>query len=149
MMNLDDVDISFCLCYFIGVSTQKCFYFDKKGIGGHMAEVRKKGKIEQYNLDELQVKSNTKDKNNSKVQKVRKTVKSAKNKELSGEKKTNLWIRFRIFCHGVKSEFQKVHWPSRNDMCKYSVATIFFVVFCSLFFYLIDVIFALVQSVFK
>ena len=50
------------------------------------------------------------------------------------------------FCHGVKSEFKKVHWTNKKDMVKYSIATIITIIFCSLFFYLIDVLFALVQS---
>ena len=62
--------------------------------------------------------------------------------------KKSLFVRFRIFCHGVKSEFKKVHWTSKDDMVKYSIATIFFIIFCSLFFYVVDVVFAFVQSLF-
>ena len=64
------------------------------------------------------------------------------------EPKKSLWVRFRIFCHGVKSEFTKVHWTSRKDLVKYSIATICFLVFSALFFYVIDVLFALIQSLF-
>lgn len=70
-------------------------------------------------------------------------------KKVETKEKRSLWVKFRIFCHGVKSEFQKVHWTSKNDMVKYSIATIIFVVFCSLFFYGIDIIFALIQSLFN
>ena len=59
------------------------------------------------------------------------------------ETKKNLWVRFRIFCHGVASEFKKVNWPTRYNMVKYSIATIVFVVFLAVFFYVIDVLFAL------
>ena len=44
------------------------------------------------------------------------------------EEKKSLWVRFRIFCHGVKSETLSVHWPSKKDMVKYSIATIVFVI---------------------
>ena len=71
--------------------------------------------------------------------------KTKKNKQ----NKKSLWVRFRIFCHGVKSEFQKVHWTSKDNMIKYSIATIVFVVACSLFFYAIDVVFALIQTLFN
>lgn len=74
---------------------------------------------------------------------------SKKEKKTDNKEKNSLWVRFRIFCHGVKSEFQKVHWTSKSDMVKYSIATIVFVVFCSLFFYGIDIIFALIQSLFN
>jgi len=75
-----------------------------------------------------------------------KKVEKTKKKENQKEVKKSLWVRFRIFCHGVKSEFLKVHWTQKNDLVKYSIATIFFLVFTALFFYVIDVLFALVQS---
>ena len=95
-----------------------------------MGEVRKKEKVEKYNIDEIAVKKNEKEK----PKKV---------------EKKSLWVKFRIFCHGVKSEFLKVHWPSKKDMVRYSIASIFFIIFCALFFYLINVIFALVQTLFN
>ena len=88
-----------------------------------MAEVRKKVIEDTYNTSSIK----------------------KKEQEKADEKK-NLFTKFMIFCHGVKSEFKKVHWTSINDMVKYSVATIIFILFCSLFFYIIDVLFALVQS---
>ena len=122
-----------------------------------MAEVRKKERVEKYNIEEIAVKKNKKDevkkqtkKDEAKKQTKKVVNKSNKKKSVSKkEEKKNLWVRFRIFCHGVKSEFLKVHWPSKKEMLRYSVATIFFVVFCSLFFYLINVIFALIQLLFK
>lgn len=110
-----------------------------------MAEVRKKEKTEKYNIDEMAVKKNKKEEP-KKVEK--KSKKNSKKKVRNKEEKKSLWIKFRIFCHGVKSEFLKVHWPSKKDMVRYSVASIFFIIFCALFFYLINVIFALVQQLF-
>ena len=86
-------------------------------------------------------------KKNAVEKKNKKEVKSTNNKD-SG-KKQSLWVRFRIFCHGVKSETSRAHWPNKKDMVKYSIATIVFIVFCSLFFYLIEIIFALIQSLVK
>lgn len=112
-----------------------------------MAEVRKKERQEKYNIDEIMSKTK---KDTKKIEKKDKNnIKNTKNTKNVKEEKRSLWVRFRIFCHGVKTEFKKVHWPSKSDMIRYSVATIFFVVFCSLFFYLIDVIFALIQSILK
>ena len=104
-----------------------------------MAEVRKKIVEDTYNTSNIKVKA--------KKTKKEETKKVEKKIEKETEKK-NLLVKFRIFCHGVKSEFEKVHWPSKKDMIKYSIATIFFIVSVSVFFYLIDVIFALVQSLF-
>ena len=84
-----------------------------------MAEVTKKKKQEKYDLEEIKK-----------------------------EEKKSLWVRFRIFCHGVKSEFEKVHWTLKKDMIKYSIATFVSVLFFSIFFYLIDVLFALLQQLF-
>lgn len=110
-----------------------------------MAEVRKKEKVEKYNIDEMAVKKNKKEE----PKKVEKKKSKKNNKKKVKEEKKSLWVRFRIFCHGVKSEFTKIHWPSKKDMVRYSVATIFFIVFCALFFYLINIIFALVQTLFN
>lgn len=112
-----------------------------------MAEVRKRKEVENYKIDETQFHKNEKNKQ-SKNSKKKENHKDTLVKSSSAEKKS-LWVRFRIFCHGVKSETKKVHWPTKKDMLKYSVATVLFIVFCSLFFYVIDIIFALVQSLFR
>jgi len=74
-------------------------------------------------------------------------IKTEKVEKKTTEKK-GLWTRFRIFCNGVKGEFKKVHWPKKEDMIKYSIATVFFIIFCSVFFYIIDIVFAFVRSLF-
>ena len=65
------------------------------------------------------------------------------------EKRKSLFVRFRIFCHGVKSEFDKVHWTTKDKMVKYSIMVVVFILAMSAFFYLIDVIFAFIQSLFN
>lgn len=105
-----------------------------------MAEVRKKVVEDKYNTSNIQIKEK---KNKNSV--VEKNVK----KQVKNEEKKNLFEKFLIFCNGVKSEFKKVHWTKKNDLIKYSVASIFFILFCSGFFYLINVLFAFVQTLFK
>ena len=102
-----------------------------------MAEVRKVVREDKYGTAKLKKETKEKPKNNKNVVK--------KNKKEENEKKS-LFVKFRIFCNGVKNEFTKVHWTSKNDMLKYSIATIVFIVFFSVFFYGIDVIFALIKS---
>ena len=103
-----------------------------------MAEVRKKVLEDKYNTK------------NIKTTKTKKETKKAKTttvkKEIKKEEKKGLFTKFRIFCHGVASGFKKVHWTTKKDMVKYSIATIVFVIFCGLFFYAIDVVFALIKS---
>ena len=105
-----------------------------------MAEVRKREMTDKYNTESIK----------KSMQKKEKKGKKANNNSVKVEKKSTakkgLWTRFRIFCNGVKGEFKKVHWPKKEDMLKYSIATIFFIIFCGIFFYVIDVIFAFIKS---
>ena len=80
---------------------------------------------------------------------MEKNEKKTNKKKTKKTEKKSLWTRFMIFCHGVKSETQKVHWPNRKDMIKYSIATILFVLFCGIFFFAIDKIFAIVKTLVK
>ena len=107
-----------------------------------MAEVSKKKKNNKLNVEEVAVKKNKKES-------PKNMQKHSKKNDKKKDDKKSLWVRFRIFCHGVKSEFSKVHWPGKKDMVKNSVSTIFFVIFCALFFYLVNVIFALIQTLFN
>ena len=106
-----------------------------------MAEVRKNTNKYKYN-----VKTTKKNKNNK--NKV-KTTNVKVNKKESNTPNKSFWVRFRIFINGVKSEFKKVHWPTRKELIKYSIATFLFVIFLGIFFYLIDIIFAGIQALFK
>lgn len=46
----------------------------------------------------------------------------------------------------IKKEMAKVHFPSKKDMIKYSIATISFVIFFGIYFYVIELIMALVKT---
>lgn len=46
------------------------------------------------------------------------------------------------FLTGVKKEMSKVRWPLKQEMVKYSVATLSFIVFFALFFIIGDLIVA-------
>lgn len=52
------------------------------------------------------------------------------------------------FFKGVKKEFGRVVWPTKKNMLKYSIATICFIIFFSLFFYLFDTIVAHIIKLF-
>lgn len=70
----------------------------------------------------------------------------SKKKENIKEEKNNVLQRFRGFCSGVRLESKRIHWTSKNDLVKYSIATLVFVFVCSLFFYGVDALFALLHS---
>lgn len=87
-----------------------------------------------------------------KIEDKNQTKENKKNEKKSNktlEEKKGLWGSFMTFCNGVKSEFGKVCWTSKKDMFKYSIATIVFILFCSVFFYGIDTLYALIQSLFN
>ena len=59
----------------------------------------------------------------------------------SKAKKTN-----QSFFKQVKAEMKKVKWPTRKEMIKYSITTLIFILLFAGFFYLIDVLFALLKG---
>ena len=82
-------------------------------------------------------------KNGKKKEEVKEIKKDKKKKETKKVK-----THKKGFLHEVKAEMDKVKWPSRKEMVKYSIATIVFVIFFALFFYGIDLILALLKEVF-
>ena len=83
--------------------------------------------------------------------KSKKTVESPKKKNNKNQKqakneKKSLWDRFMIYCHGVKEEWKKIHWTKKEDLVKYSIAVIVFVILLAVFFYIITVVFAAIQA---
>ena len=44
------------------------------------------------------------------------------------------------------TELKKVKWPDKKYMIKYSIATFVTIIMCSLYFYLITVVFALIKE---
>lgn len=71
--------------------------------------------------------------------------KDSKKEEKKNTKKEDKVVK-ESWWHGVKSEFKKVRWPNKKEMLKYSIATIVFILFFSLFFYLIELTVWLIQQ---
>lgn len=75
-----------------------------------------------------------------------KTIKESKSKKINKvepKKKKNVKKKTNA---SLKSEISKIKWPEKKDMVKYSVATILFTVFLALFFYIIELIMALIKT---
>ena len=51
------------------------------------------------------------------------------------------------FFKGIASEFRKIRWPNKKEMVKYSTATILFVLFFGVFFYLIEVAMYFIEKI--
>jgi len=47
--------------------------------------------------------------------------------------------KIKKYLAGVKKEVERVRWPNKKEMVKYSVATISFIIFFSLMFYVLDI----------
>lgn len=47
---------------------------------------------------------------------------------------------------GVKKEISRIKWTSKKDLIKYSVSTVLFMLFFGVFFYLIDLLVAVLRS---
>ena len=88
------------------------------------------------------------------VEKVTKEIeKKDKKKDNKKNKKDNKKkedkkpeVKKESWWHGVKSEFKKVRWPSKKEMIKYSIATIAFIIFFAVFFWIIEMIAYLIKT---
>lgn len=90
-------------------------------------------------------KSKQKKNDSSKKDTKKEVKKEASNKSKKEKAKKPKKGVFKYF-HEVRVEISKVKWPGKKDMLKYSIATLVFILFFSAFFYLIDLIFALLKT---
>ena len=79
------------------------------------------------------------------------TKDKAKRKEIKKDIKDLKHVYSRIgkrdtFFSDVMAEMRLVRWPSKEEVVKYTIATLVFVGFFALFFYGIDALFALVKG---
>ncbi len=54
--------------------------------------------------------------------------------------------KIKTFFKDVKKELNKVKWPSKKNMVKYSVVTVVFIIFFALFFTALDLIIVFVKT---
>lgn len=54
--------------------------------------------------------------------------------------------KIRSFFNGIKKELGRVRWPKKQEMFKYSIITILFIVFFALFFAILDLIIAAIKT---
>lgn len=84
---------------------------------------------------------------NTEKEKTKKTnnIKKKENQKTK-DSKVGIFKRIGNWFKTVFKEVSKVKWPSKKEMVKYSLATIVFIVFFALFFYVIEMVMALVKS---
>ena len=94
------------------------------------------------------------DKKSEELEKVvEKVTKEVEKKDKKKDKKDNKKkedkkpeVKKESWWQGVKSEFKKVRWPSKKEMIKYSIATICFIIFFALFFWIIELVAWLIKT---
>ena len=104
--------------------------------------VKNKNKTKYDDVDKIVDKNKTKKATESSKKKTNKNQRPEK------EEKKGLWERFMIYCNGVKEEWKKIHWTKKEDLVKFSIAVIVFVLILAIFFYLIGAIFARIVALF-
>ena len=80
---------------------------------------------------------------------IKKETKIAKQKSTKKEtkfKKSKETKKKESLFKQIKKEMEKVHFPSKKDMVKYSIATIVFVLFFAIYFYAIELVMAFIKS---
>lgn len=88
-------------------------------------------------------KSNKKEKEKKEIKDTKK-VKNTKADKKDNKKKVKVKNKpFREF----KSEFSKIKWPTKKEMVKYSIATISFVIFFAVFFFIVQSLMSLLLRV--
>lgn len=81
---------------------------------------------------------------NVKASKVKKDNRKVSKKEVTSKDKAK--TKKEGFLKEVIKELKIVKWPDKKYMVKYSIATFVTIIMCSLYFYLITVVFALVKE---
>ena len=81
---------------------------------------------------------------NVKASKVKKDNRKVSKKEVTSKDKAK--TKKEGFFKEVIRELKIVKWPDKKYMVKYSIATFVTIIMCSLYFYLITVVFALVRE---
>ncbi len=74
-----------------------------------------------------------------------KSQKVKKEKTKNNKKK----VQKENYFAGVKSEMSKVKWPSKQEVLKYTLATIIFMIVLVIFFLLMDLIMSVIKGAFN
>ena len=84
-------------------------------------------------------------KKNSKV--VKKDSKKSEMKDVEKKKKKkNIFSKIVGYFKGVKKEISRIRWTKGKELVKYSVAAVSFILFFCVYFYVIDILVALLRS---
>lgn len=74
------------------------------------------------------------------------TKKEEKNTTKKTEKKKSIFSKIAGYFKGVKKEISRIRWTKGKELLKYSIAAVSFILFFCVYFYVIDVLVALLRS---
>lgn len=80
-----------------------------------------------------------------KIKETKVNKKDTKKKETK-EKKKGIFSRIAGYFKGVKKEISRIRWTKGKEMIKYSIAAVSFILFFCVYFYVIDLLVALLRS---
>lgn len=82
----------------------------------------------------------------AKEEKITKKKDTKEVKKETNEKKKSIFSRIIGYFKGVRKEISRIRWTKGKEMLKYSVAAVSFILFFCVYFYVIDVLVALIRS---
>ena len=109
-------------------------------------------KVTKKDKKEKEVKKVEKKKLTKEEKKQLKVTKKAEKKKAKEEKKAakkakkSLFAKILGYFNGVKKEISRIRWTKGKELLKYSVAAVSFVLIFCVYFYVIDVLIALLRS---
>lgn len=80
------------------------------------------------------------------TKKSKKDIKEVKKDTKTKEKKKGLFSKIAGYFKGVKKEISRIRWTKGKELLKYSIAAVVFILFFCIFFYVIDMLVALLRS---
>jgi len=88
----------------------------------------------------------TKEEKVSKKESKKKETKVEKKDTKKVEKKKNVFSRIIGYFKGVRKEISRIRWTKLKELGKYSVAAVSIILFFCVYFYVIDILVALLRS---
>ena len=74
-----------------------------------------------------------------------KNEKKLENKKVQKNEKTKK-VKKESYIEGVRSELSKVKWPTKQEVFKYTIATIAFIIILVVFFVLLDLLMSVIKG---
>lgn len=76
----------------------------------------------------------------------KKETKVEKNNKKSEKKKKNIFSKITGYFKGVRKEISRIRWTKGKELIKYSIAAVSIILFFCVYFYVIDMLVALLRS---